>query len=205
MIKSTRGFTIVELMIATSVFAVVLLLCTYGLLEIGRAYYKGVTIARTQETARSITDSVVQALQFNGGEVVVGQPGWHCIGTKRYSYAIDRQLTDTNHALVTDIPSSSCSSGTGALGLTGALPAGSQELLAVRTRLARFDITPITAGDGTYRVTVRVVSGEDDLLEDRNGDGTITTADNPIACRLERAGSKYCAVSELTTVVQKRV
>jgi prepilin-type N-terminal cleavage/methylation domain-containing protein len=200
-----RGFTIVELMIATSVFAVVLLLCTYGLLEIGRTYYKGVTTSRTQETARLIIDDAAEALQFNGGQVVVGQPGWHCIGTKRYSYALNRQLTDTNHALVTDTPVSSCTTGTGALPIGGAIPANSRELLSARARLSRFDIVPLPTGVGLYRLTVRVVSGADDVLIDRNGDNAITAVDNPIECKNERIGSQYCSVSELTTVVQKRV
>jgi prepilin-type N-terminal cleavage/methylation domain-containing protein len=203
-VRHQRGFTIVELMIATAVFAVVLLMCTYGLLEIGRTYYKGVTISRTQETARIIIDDVVEALQFNGGQVEVGHPGWHCIGTKRYSYALNRQLTDTNHALVTDTPPASCSSGTGALPLGGAIPADSRELLNVRTRLSRFDIVPVNS-DGLYRVVVRIVSGEDSMLVDRNGDSVITTADNPIECRNERTGSKFCAATELITLVQKRV
>jgi len=202
-ITNNRGFTIIELMIATSVFAVVLLLCTYGLLEIGRTFYKGATTTRTQETARIIVDDVAEAIQFNGGEVVVGQPGWHCIGTKRYSYVLNRQLTDTNHAVVSDTPLSSCSAGTGSQNINGALSASSRELLNVRTRLSRFDIVEIR--DGLYRVTVRVVSGENDLLVDRNGDSNITTADNPVQCKNERAGSQFCATSELTTVVQKRV
>jgi prepilin-type N-terminal cleavage/methylation domain-containing protein len=202
--RHQQGFTIVELMIATTVFAVVLLLCTYGLLEIGRTYYKGVTTSRTQETARIITDDVVEALQFNGGQVEVGHPGWHCIGTKRYSYQLNRQLTDTNHALVTDVPPASCTAGTGALPIGGAIPADSRELLNVRTRLSRFDIVAVNS-NGLYRVTVRIVSGEDSMLVDRDGNGTINTADNPIECRNERTGSKFCAATELTTLVQKRV
>ncbi|HTE22447.1 MAG TPA: type II secretion system protein [Candidatus Limnocylindria bacterium] len=201
-----RGFTIIELMIATSVFAVVLLLCSYGLLEIGRTYYKGATITRTQETARIVIDEVAEAIQFNGGEVVANTAaGWHCIGTKRYSFVLNRQLTETNHALVSDAPPASCTTGTGAQNINGGLLSGSRELMNVRTRLSRFDIVPLAGADGLYRITVRVVSGDDDVLEDRNGSGTITAADNPIECKNERTGSQFCAASELTTVVQKRV
>jgi prepilin-type N-terminal cleavage/methylation domain-containing protein len=202
--RKQQGFTIVELMIATAVFAVVLLLCTYGLLEIGRTYYKGVTSTRTQETARIIVDDVAEAIQFNGGEVVANAAaGWHCVGTKRYSFALNRQLTDTNHALVSDMPTASCSPGTGQQNIDGGLSDTSRELLNTRTRLSRFDIQQI--GDGLYRITVRVVSGENDLLVDRDNNGTINAADNPIECKNERTGSQFCAASELTTVVQKRV
>src|SRR5690606_22524615 len=96
-ISGQKGFTIVELMIATSVFSVVLLLCTYGLLAIGRSYYKGVTISRTQETARLIVDDVAEAIQFNGGAVVLNPAGrMYCIGSRRYSYALNEIKSAAN-------------------------------------------------------------------------------------------------------------
>lgn len=212
-IAEQKGFTIVELMIATTVFAVVLLLCTYGLLEIGRSYYKGVTITRTQETARIIIDDVAEAIQFNGGEVVTdpdgdGNPeddGWYCIGNKRYSFEINRQHTDNNHALVADSPTASCGGGTGRQDEIDIVPAGglsssSRELMNTRTRLSRFNIERIQ--DGLYSVTVRVASGDTDVLVDNNGDNT---PDDPAQCKTERSGSQFCAVSELSTVVQRRL
>lgn len=201
-----QGFTIVELMIATTVFAVVLLICTYGLLEIGRAYYKGVTITRTQETARIIIDDVAEAIQFSGGQVVTNPEGdgWHCIGNKRYSFEINRQHTDSNHALVTDSPPASCSGGTTRQNEIdgGTLSPTSRELMNTRTRLSRFSIEGVIGQPGLYRVTVRVVTGDIDVLVDDNNNGT---PDDPVRCKNERSGSEFCAVSELTTVVQRRL
>ena len=50
-----KGFTVLELMIATTVFSVMLLLTTTGMIQIGKVYYKGLVTAKTQDTVRSIS------------------------------------------------------------------------------------------------------------------------------------------------------
>src|SRR3990172_9120101 len=64
--KGVGGFTIVELMIATTIFSVILLIVTFGMLQIGRTYYKGITLTKTQNAARSIIDTISQDIQFSG-------------------------------------------------------------------------------------------------------------------------------------------
>lgn len=196
-----KGFTIVELMIATVVFSSILLLCAFGLLNIGRTYYKGVTSARTQEAARSIIDDIAQSIQFGPGpvyttgtEAAVGTTGYYCAGGKRYSYKRDWQLTGNRHVLVVDVPAT-CNGGVGPQNLDGASPSivgGSKELVPRGMRLAHFKVEP--AGTDLYKITVHVISGDDDLLNpSREG------------CSSARAGTQYCATSELITTVQKRV
>lgn len=204
--QSSKGFTIVELMIATGVFSVVLLLCTYGLLQVGRTYYKGITASRTQETARLILTEVTEAIKLGGGTVVTpaqaggGTPGFYCIGTKRFSYVRNRLLTDGSpqHVLAED-EEPACSTATGPQGMNGTLEAGSRELMNTRMRLSHLTIARIPNTD-LYSVSVRVVSGEDSQLED------VAPADGVLdSCRNTRAGSQFCSASELSTVVQKRV
>jgi len=54
------------------------------------------------------------------------------------------------------------------------------------------------------RISVRVVYGDNDLLVSPSGN-----ADGPAAedatCKFGISGSQYCAQSELTTVVKKRI
>ena len=52
--SSQSGFTIVELMIATLVFAMVLLVITVGVMSFTRAYYRGINQSNTQRVARAV-------------------------------------------------------------------------------------------------------------------------------------------------------
>jgi prepilin-type N-terminal cleavage/methylation domain len=96
--KREQGFTILELMIATMVFSVVLLLVTAGILQVSRVYYKGLTESTTQSTARNIIDTLAQAIQFSGAEVTEthnvnpGKDDSFCIGNKQYSYRLGSQV-----------------------------------------------------------------------------------------------------------------
>ncbi len=193
-----QGFTIIELMIATAVFSTILLLCTVGLINIGRTYYKGITSAKTQETARLIMEEVTQTLQFGGGNPQLGGGSVYCLGGKRYSYDLDKQITDSSspgpnqskHVLVSD-DGHTCGS-VPSLDLSLPIGVGSRELMAPNMRLAKFDIA-VRPGN-LYSVTVRVIFGDDDLLD--------ATRQN---CSSERHGTQFCSVSELSTTVQKRV
>jgi type II secretory pathway pseudopilin PulG len=60
------GFTIVELLIATVVMSLVLLLMTTAIIQITSTYYEGVTETSTQNAARNIINTVSQALEFQG-------------------------------------------------------------------------------------------------------------------------------------------
>lgn len=200
------GFTIIELMIATMIFSVVLLLCTTGLLQIGRMYYKGVTNSKTQETARAIVEEISQAIQFNGGSVIspIMSSGvapdvstGFCVGEHRYSMLLGKELIEdpSKHGLVEDqLPACSSSSLAQDLGSGTALTSGSREFLAPLMRVANLSVQ--SQGSNLYRVTVRVVYGDDDLLDNPNG--------TDAACKTT-TGSQFCSVAELTTVVQKRI
>lgn len=203
--QRSQGFTIVELMIATAVFSVLLIVITVGILQVSRVYYKGVTESNTQNTARSIMDTVAQAIQFSGGDVTTtvsgptpGNTYAFCVGNAYFRYIVGRQLADspgsgqTYHAFVQDNtagcdPSSPAS-------INQATVSG-RELLAPNMRLSKLDVTAV--GANLYRVEVRVVYGDDDLLQDPNGPGA--------RCISATQGTQFCAVSNLSTVVTKRV
>jgi prepilin-type N-terminal cleavage/methylation domain-containing protein len=206
--NGAKGFTIMELLIATVVFSVVLLVVTAGILQIARVYYKGVTESSTQNTARNIIDTVAQAVQFSGGNVTptVGSPtpGTNyafCVGNQQFSYRLGWQvenvhnpsLNQTWHALAQN-SAAGCSSSTAAQNLTNQAING-RDLVGPHMRLANLSVTP--AGGNSWRIQVRVVYGDNDLLNNPTG----TNA----SCRGQRAGSQFCSVADLSTVVVKRV
>ncbi len=218
------GFTIIELLIATLIFTIVMLVVTVAIIQFSKQYYKGIISSTTQGVARTLIDDVSRSIQFNGGDVTqltIGGEGY-CIGSaKRYSYARNMQVMDVSpsstdhqsrHGLVSDTYTS-CTSGSPALGVTtlGSLTTpNARELLGQHMRLSKFDIT---GNNGVYTITARVVYGDDDLLcspaaNDCAGNGPSTAAvlsnADDLTCRAI-AGSQFCAASELSTIVKKRV
>ena len=199
------GFTILELMIATVIFSTILLLCTFGLLQIGRMYNRGIVDSSTQEMARNTIEDISQAIQFSGGQVITaivpnnGSSGF-CIGQRRYSVLLGREMADApnQHALVVDKLTTSCSPAVQAqdLAAAGPLQPGSREFLAPFNRVSNLQIMAVDVEKGLYRITVRIAHGDDDLLSNPGGiDATC----------ISQKGSEFCGVSELTTVVQKRI
>ncbi|HSX46912.1 MAG TPA: prepilin-type N-terminal cleavage/methylation domain-containing protein [Patescibacteria group bacterium] len=220
--KPQLGFTVIELLIATAIFSVILLICAAALVQVGRVYTKGITTSRTQETAISIMDDVSQALQFSGGAFspinTPQNPYRFCINDHRYNFKIGYQLTDdtspssfqANHVLYKDI-NASCDA---AFTNLSSSPAP-QELLSPGMRLAKLDITQIPSTTRLYSITVRVVYGDNDLLCSPTVDDCNNSNDNftsysvngvpaDLSCK-STAGSQFCAVSELSTTVQKRI
>ena len=217
--KKSKGFTIIELMFATVVFSVVLLICSFALLQIGRTYYKGVTASKTQENSRSVIDEISRGIQFSGSSIAptIGGSSVFCIGDQRYSYKLNQQVEDNSpfsthqgyHALVVDsFPG--CNSGTPSQDLNSNSISG-RELLGQHMRLNKLSVTQVTDQTNLYNISIRVVYGDDDLLcspsaNDCSSSTTSTNLENTdITCKSIRAGTQFCAVSELNTVVQKRL
>ncbi|MFA5004232.1 MAG: prepilin-type N-terminal cleavage/methylation domain-containing protein [Candidatus Saccharimonadales bacterium] len=218
-IKKTAqaGFTIVELMIATLVFSVILLIITIGVLHFSNAYYKGINSSTTQNTARNIVDSVAQAIQFGGGQVAVpagmsfANTTTYCVGnTVQFDFSLGQQLGPGKDTLAALYESPNANGGCVAISSpanfkvgknsSGALLSGGKELLGNTMRLSKFSITPVTipgsSDQDTYTIDVRVVYGDTDLLTNPTG---------PNAKCIDQVGSQFCAVSELITTVQTRV
>lgn len=213
--KRQQGFTIIELLIATTVFSVILLICSAGLISIGRSYLRTVTNTRTQDAARAISEEIGQSLQFSGSSSYVqavdtsGSKGF-CINEKRFSYQPNVMMDSANpnaaHVLSSD--SSDPASGGSrpceispviALDLknSGATAGayGLRDLLADNMRIVKLNIT-IVNGD-MYKIQVKVASGPDDVF-------TTTNADT-IACLPDRSSAQFCSVTELTTYVERRL
>lgn len=137
-IKSEKGFTIIELMISTIIFSLVLLAASAAIVEVGKKYYRGLTNARTQSVARSIAEEIGQSIQYTsqaikvpnypgptgpattyGPQVAIGDPDtfYFCVGSKRYTFAIDRMLKsdadpvsekEKKHVMWVDEPTAGC-------------------------------------------------------------------------------------------------
>ncbi len=183
------GFTVIELLIATAVFSTVLLLSTFGIMQVGRTYYKGVTIIRTQNAARNVMDTISQAIQFSGSKPVGTLPtiastsGRFCIGNTRYEYRIGSNVGSGGAMRVTENIASGCPA-------DAAFNQG-RELLAQNMRISRLVI--VDNGNEDYSIQLSVAYGETDLT-----DPTTRLCNSG-------AGSQFCATSELNTTITRRI
>jgi prepilin-type N-terminal cleavage/methylation domain-containing protein len=203
-----HGFTIIELLIATTIFSVILLMASAGIVQIGRLYYKGLTQSRTQETARAVVEEVNRSVQFaKGDKIVVSEAadkssGTFCIGDTRYVYVVNQKVGGTSNALTAQrLNGAACS-----------VPPPSQpvrELLGNNMRLLAFLVEQEPYDSKSYRVEVRIAYGDNDLLSHYANNATET--DTPISpardavCKSGIAGSNFCATARLDTLVKKRL
>lgn len=220
--ETEQGFTIVELMIATIVFSMVLLVCSFAIMHVGRMYYKGVIMSRTQDVSRKVVDDVVEAIQYGGindklpgGPINLGDgPGFearsYCIGNARYSFTNERSLGDkdyqSKHVLWRDyvVPNTACNVvdiSNEPADETGSNLINDKELLSSNMRLPKFNITRDNI-TGIWTVEVTVSYGELEDFEPADPDNGI---EEYSVCKGTNAGGQFCAVSTYSTTVKSRL
>ena len=202
------GFTIIELLIAMSIFVVILLTAVSVFIQVSKLYYKGVTVSRTQEAARAIMDDLTREIQFSSSRVVAnaaGTPRVYCVGSRRYSYLINTMKTEnpavgqSRHALQKDIIPTSGGCPTPSVDGQGAvLPGGATELMVEGTSLTDLDITCSTDFI-SCTIHLRMTYG------DVNDNSLFTDEGGRRVCRGGIVGSEYCTVVELNTTVTRRI
>lgn len=225
---NTKGFTIIELLIAMSAFTAMVLIASLTTLQIGKMYYKGIYSSRTQETARTTMAIVSESVQFGSGEINNPASVWEhqvdsndlntkfkvyakCIGTNRYTYAINRRLTpdvssnvqdrQLRHVLWKD---NSADTACTPADLSQTTPSVSGvavpgiELLGENMRLSSFDIVPDASDKSRVRINLGIIYGDQDLVEE-------VDQDTVVGCRGGIIGSQWCASSKLETEVFRRI
>ncbi|MGH7157135.1 MAG: PulJ/GspJ family protein [Candidatus Saccharimonadales bacterium] len=214
------GFTIVELLIATTVFAVVLLVALAGFIQIGHLFYKGVSISQTQETAdhvyQDIDGSFQTASNIAGAQdSPSGGYDYYCVGNTRYTYQIDYEITlpytldDSpapagNFGILKDIlpgSGSACAAPCASSCQPGMIAFNNPiELLGDRMRIEQFDITQATPTSNLYNVSLIIAYGDDSTL--KYSSPTPPYDYSTAACQGD-AQNDFCAISNVTTSLYK--
>jgi len=92
LIKNSKGFTIIELMIATAVFSITLIILAVSLISINHQYFKGISEGNTELAANNILNDVTSAVQFSDGSLVSqsepNNSGYFCIGNTEFYYTL---------------------------------------------------------------------------------------------------------------------
>lgn len=223
------GFTLIELMISTMVFSVILLGATTAVVQIGRMYYKGVVSSRTQETARRSIEDISRTIQFNDAEITQPAAVQYtangissgqitvqavCVGNVRYTYAVNAQVdiqNDVNkhrlrHALWQDKVQDPkiCATNPTVSGSDAAhyMPDLSQEEPSAggRELLGRYMRLQTFSVDDTVDPTSLTVN-----IIYGDDDLLLPDANNPTGCRSLIQGSQWCAAASLSTQVRQRI
>lgn len=228
--RKPEGFTIIELLVATSVFSLILMVALAGILRVTQLYYKGITASRTQDVARSLADELTESIQYSNSTIAIqsdplvagpevsatatDDTNFFCVGPKRYTYAIDRQLKadpDSNlkqkkHVLWVDVPEGGCS---GPANLNDENPSppsdNGREILGENMRLARLEIIPETIfGREAYTLNLSVAYG--DHAENNNG-GALTTNGSSRTCQSLNSPfvGQFCSVSSISVLIERRL
>lgn len=220
-LKTSSGFTIVELTIATLIFSVILVVAMASFIGISRVYYKGRSLTETQAVAQQIVSQISSDMQF-ASDIVTNYPTgtgipvdslnpsgaqYVCFGNVRYTFNLYQKVDVDNIAgnhfgLLRDaMPGTRpCASPFG----IGAIPLNNPtELLSSNMRLSRLDVNQAkNASDvkvnDLWDLNVTVAYGDNDTLTYTNDSDKST-----VACDANLKSSQFCSVSKQTTSVSR--
>lgn len=217
--KRSAGFTIVELLIATLVFTIVLLICLESVSRIGRMYYKGITEANAQQVVRGLSNEFTQQIQF-GPEVpsgtlpTTGRPGGgiqrFCIGDYMYKVTMNRTLGDDGVSSVLkrakfDTALSTCPTTDVAFDNQFNIDTKSSELAAPGMRVLKLSVGhPDATNPYLWAVSIRIAVGDYDLI-DYGGSPDDPTNYEKAKCRSQDSGTQFCSVNELNSTIVRRI
>ncbi|CAN5640987.1 hypothetical protein BH23PAT1_BH23PAT1_3180 [soil metagenome] len=201
--NSQTGFTIVELMIATTVFAVLLLIASAAIVTIGRQFYKGIITARTHSVAVNISEEMSRGIQYSASPpriIINGNIHAYCIADKEYVFE-KGVVQDGSDPVFVRRDGCEPSWGGGPSAVDDNPSNFSEtELLGDNMRLAELTLDDINT-QSTYSLFVKVVyapsDNDNELLNDPTGPNA--------RCKSGIAGSQFCASSELSVTVHKRL
>lgn len=224
-----EGFTVIELMIATVVFSLVMLVIVFGVLSFSHDYFGGVNSSTMQSTARNVLNSVAESIQFSGTTITptpttmpsAGNQVFFCAGNNVYVYRWGLMYTGTpsttNPGLYV-LP--------GSCGAPSTIPVpNGKELLSDNMRITALTVSADSTGR-LFTITLGLAYGDSDLLcnfhknggpggcfnsDAANTRGGLITTDplnvtnvSDVGCR-QASGSQFCAHAGLSTTVSLRV
>jgi prepilin-type N-terminal cleavage/methylation domain-containing protein len=199
-----RGFTIIELLIATAIFSLVLVVFLTAFIKIGNMFYKGVSITNTQEIARTITDDISNDIRFSGTAPTVfpadaAGHGYFCIGQHRYQYNLGQQVGvgGTPFGLLReDIPSGACS-----LATPGQRPL---ELLGDRMQLNSINVDSCPNGLCSMSILVVFYGSDNSVLVSPSGSSPAYKAADA-TCSSGSLSSQYCATASYKSTISQKI
>lgn len=218
--KTSGGFTIFELMIATSIFAIALTGMVALFMQIGRMYYKGVSVNTTYESAWRALGNIENDVRFSANVLCATKgsqnctpdatQGIHyfCIGNHRYTYFLSNsspykiQSSDITNANSTNNPRGIIEdviNGCPDPSIPGASPT---QLMAVNTQLNDFGFYCVNSGCHVH-LHIVYYGADDSVFGSSENPNTPSAAllDKDNYCSGGLLSSEYCAVADISSSV----
>lgn len=214
--KNQKGFTIVELLLASTIFSMVMMVALSGFINIGRTFYKGINVTQTQQTARAVLESASRDISTSSvvsstKTVASGDNRKYvCIGNTRYTFILSRQVDLADHdttskfGLLRDKLPGDTACGNPFDATSPAPFNNPEELLNNKMRLNSFCVTPAsqTSFGKLYGLKVDLVLGDDGVLNQAdNPSASSCSASRLYLCNTSLNYSQHCYRAELGTTV----
>lgn len=215
---STKGFTIIELMLAMSFLSMLLLGIAMTTIQIGRTYTKGVTLREVNQAGRSVSDdlrrTVGSAMPFDLATSLISQDGGNggrlCLGDYTYVWNTGRALASNigpnvyNDSTNTPVQFAKVRDSRGQLCANPGVKitrADASELLANGDRSLVLQAITVTSATGSiadsralYSISMNIGTNDQSLLE---------TGDKSCKVPTDAAGGdSYCSVNQFDLVIR---
>ncbi len=188
-----------ELMIAMTVFTILLMICLVTFLQIGRVFSKGVNMTLVQEDARNITSSITSDIQFYNKPftpVVITstdhQTKYFCIGNHEYKFLLGAHVGyGAAFGLKRTDISGSCPD-----------PAGDTSGAEMAGNSMQLNNLTVSCPNGLCTVTINLVFyGVDNTVFESPSGSTPAYKAADAQCTGALAGSQYCATANYSSTV----
>lgn len=193
---SKKGFTIVELMIAISIFATAMTLVLAGVILVSRQYQHASNKVALEDVSRSIHQQISQSLRFSSvvnGPNLLGGKMVFCVGKDKYVYGQtpiinSASFTAQTEGLYMGDNTDNCGS--------NAFPTGSRNLLPDEAKVAYFNFDSST--DTLTTIFIKAPSDGGDLVK---------VVSNPVeaGCDGTKFGREYCASTKFISTATGRI
>jgi prepilin-type N-terminal cleavage/methylation domain-containing protein len=217
--SEAKGFTIIELLIATIVFSTVLTIIVASFLQIGHMFYKGVSINNTTKSTANLVDAITTDARLTSKPAQLGNltdttPGitkrFFCVGPHRYTFVLNSKVQGSDvtansssmSAGVIQDDDSSCANPTTSGG-------NSTQMLGPDMQLNKLDFI-VTGSAAMVRAHV-IFYGDDSTVFNSTLHPNDTATDhaaavnNPDAyCSGDLLSTQFCAASDIVSNVTLR-
>ncbi len=203
--NNQRGFTIIELLLAMTFFAFILVFMTTGFIFINRQYTKGVVVREVHNNARIMIEDLARNLRHNRIDTALYAKCDEGTATcaSLLPPEIERMLCLENGQTYywQEPDADEAAAGVNARLWTGqgCLSGWSdrEPLLPDQVSVWDINVTPVPGADETYRLMVAMVATGERLTVD-------TDTGLPRCAVVSGPASAYCDVVDLTSVITSR-